>query len=187
MNNIKAQISFLVILIVAIFVSSSCEHKMAQSAKPIDSTFYITKDIKLYANIDTLIKNGIVSPSVTGGSKYIANDTHLYGINFQEADVNFASTNLDSLRNISYGIYVTVDTLQTLYGQLYKKMVEKYNSPSRITSPKQNGDHVGSAVWYKKGMVIILHTTIPENEPKGVIIITFTTPKDTVYFDTFMH
>lgn len=182
--------NLLIVIIVVIYtiLSVSCSNQKTKTVvKKVDSTLYITKDVKLYDNIDTLLEKGIISLSVTGASKYIANNKKLFDFGFQEVDVNFETTKSDSLRNIAYGICTSIDTLQTLYGKLYQKLVAKYNNPNKIKNPAQDGDRIGNAVWYKKGVVIILNSTIPENEPKGVISVIFTAPKDTVYFEPFMH
>lgn len=173
---------------ICIIFSASCSNqKNKTTAKVIDSTLYVTKDIKLYDNIDTLLQKGILSPSVTGASKYVANNGKLMGIDFQEVDVNFDVTNSDSLRNIAYGIYTSIDTLQALYSNIYQKLLHKYHAPNKSKSPTLDGDKVSNAIWYKKGMVVILNSTIPDNEPKGTICVIFTAPKDTIYYEALMH
>ena len=181
-------IASIILTAICFVLSVSCSNQKTKTvAKSVDSTLYITKDIKLYANIDTLLKNSIISPSVTGASKYIANSNYLFDIEFQEADVNFGDTKSDSLRNIAYGIYVPIDSMQIIYGKLYRQLVRKYNSPNKIKNPTSEGDRISNAVWHKKGMVVILNSTIPENESKGVVCVVFTTPKDTIYYDAFMR
>lgn len=179
-----------IILISAIALSSCSNGKTEAARAAVDSSLYITKDIKLYDSIDTLLKKGFISPSVTGASKYVGNDKNYKGTPFEEVDINYAEkdkteVSSDSLTNICYGTYCLRDSIQDFYGKIYQKISLTYGKPNKELLPDIESDKITSAIWYKQKYIIILRSTLPQDSNGGSVILIFTAPQDTAQFKWF--
>lgn len=182
-------IAHVILTIICFALSVSCSNQKTKTVtKSVDSTLYITKDIKLYANIDTLLEKDVLSPSVANSSNYTSTNKCIYGINFQEVSINFEHDKSDTLYNIACATMTSIDSVQSLYGHIYKELRKKYSKPQR-EHKQYNDEHnvtASDAVWYKNKIVIILSSGVQYENQMGAVGLIFTTPKDTVYYKNFM-
>lgn len=187
----KAKIVFTITLAICFLTVLACNsnNKIKQNNNnQIDSSLYITKDIKLNESLDTLYSKGIIALSINNGTKYTCTNKEYSSITFQEANINFSDTQSDSLMSISYATLLRFEDIQTIYDKLFKTILHKYQKPTRSRQFTHNNGGVSTnAVWKKDKMVIMLSSTLAETKTMGTVILIFTVPKDTVCFQTFMN
>lgn len=182
-------IAIIILSAICIILSISCSNQKSKTvAKLVDSTLYVTKDIKLYANIDTLLAHGIISPSTNIEAEYVCNNNTFNNIKFQEAGVNYYHSNSKIVNNIAFAQLLPIDSIQRFFSKMYQILYTKYQKPDRTIhfNTKQDDSNFTNTVWIKKKMVIILACIVPNGE-NGAVNVIFTTPKDTINFESLMH
>lgn len=183
--------NFLIVIIAVIctILSVSCSNQKTKTVvKKVDSTLYITKDIKLYDNIDTLLEKGIISPSANLGAEYVNNNNLYNNVKFQEAGVNYYHPKSKIVNNMAFGQILPIDSVQPFFSKIYRFLFTKYKKPNRTIRfiAQQDNGYGTNIVWIKKELVVILACAVPDEE-KGAVNIIFTTPKDTINFQSLMH
>lgn len=185
----KTKVIVVIIVLLSAIISCNPNNKrIAQNTKPtIDSTFYITKNIALYDNVDSLLNIGILSYN-TQYKGEIATDTCYNGVNFQEVQINYACENSKNIRNVAFAKYCSLNDIQNDFNKLANILNRKYGKPK---SKKQREIHNNEAfatnfVYQTKDIMALLSSTAIYKDKGGTVILIFTVPQDSLYFKVYL-
>lgn len=187
----KTKIAILigVLLSVAVSCSTNKNNKAQQKAPIADSTLFVTKNVALYDNIDSLLDKGVLCYNTQCEGKSLV-DTNYNNISFQEASINCFCENNKKVRNVCFGNFYSAQQVQKDFNQLAIALNKKYGKPQRIKQGKIHNDEAFSTcfIYKTKNIMVLLNSTIlkyPDN--RGTAILIFTVPQDSLLFKAYLY
>lgn len=174
---------------ILLFAIASCNTQRGKvnSSQAADSILFITKDIALYDDIDSLLNKGKLCYNTQYGGKSVV-DTCYNGIAFQQADINSYCDNSKIIRNICFGSYCSINEIQNKFNKLTNILNKKYGKPRHQKQEKiHNNEALSTSFTYQtKDVMALLVSTSVYSDKKGTIILIFTVPQDSLLFQTFL-
>lgn len=183
------KIKIIISAFILLFAIASCNTKRVKvnNSQITDSALFITKDIALYSNVDSLLNMGKLYYNTQYGGKSVV-DTCYNGIAFQQVDINHYCDSSKVIRNIGFGSYCSINEIQNSFNKLTNILNRKYGIPKHQKQEKIHNNEALSTsfVYQTKSVMAFLVSTSIYSDKKGTIILIFTVPQDSLLFQTFL-
>jgi len=174
---------------ILLFAIASCNTQRGKvnSSQATDSILFITKDIALYDDIDSLLNKGKLCYNTQYGGKSVV-DTCYNGIAFQQVDINHYCDSSKVIRNVGFTSYCSIDEIQNSFNKLTNILNKKYGKPRHQKQEKVHNNEALSTsfIYQTKDVMALLVSTSIYSDKKGTIILIFTVPQDSLLFQTFL-